>query len=351
MLKASSPPDIRRRSRRSCRMNIPKPRLVKRIRELLLQRQVGAETAELCATVIAESTADGVISHGIARLPRLLEQIDAGEVDPSAAPVLLEAPAFPGVERYDGRGGIGIVNAAFATDRAVALAAKNGIGMVTMRNTSHWLRASTYGWRAVDSGCALICWTNTTANMPAWGSDRPVIGNNPLVIAVPGTGDEDSLVVDMAMSQFSWGRIGETRRAGKQLEVAGGWNGDGELTRDPGEILDSGLALPAGYWKGSALSMVLDLFAAALSGGRASADIPPIETTNSQVFIAVRMGDGERSSLAAELKQLSERLDESRRDGFPAPRYPGQSSIARRRRSDEVGIEIPDELWNRIDGN
>jgi 3-dehydro-L-gulonate 2-dehydrogenase len=248
-------------------MTIARTELVERIRELLLQRQVRVDKADLCASIIAESTADGVISHGIARLPRLLDQIDAGDIDPAAEPVKLDAPSAPAMEGYDGHRGIGISNAAFAADRAMALAGESGIGMVALRNTSHWLRAGSYGWRAVRRGFALICWTNTTANMPAWGADRPVIGNNPMVIAVPGVDGDDSLVVDMAMSQYSWGRIGETRRAGGQLEVAGGWDRNGELTRNPDEISESGLALPAGYWKGSALSMVLDLFAAAASGG------------------------------------------------------------------------------------
>jgi 3-dehydro-L-gulonate 2-dehydrogenase len=330
-------------------MTIARTELVERIRELLLQRQVRVDKADLCASIIAESTADGVISHGIARLPRLLDQIDAGDIDPAAEPVKLDAPSAPAMEGYDGHRGIGISNAAFAADRAMALAGESGIGMVALRNTSHWLRAGSYGWRAVRRGFALICWTNTTANMPAWGADRPVIGNNPMVIAVPGVDGDDSLVVDMAMSQYSWGRIGETRRAGGQLEVAGGWDRNGELTRNPDEISESGLALPAGYWKGSALSMVLDLFAAAASGGQATADIPPRETNISQIFIAVRMGDRGRSALSAELGRLARSLENSRREGSPPPRYPGESSLARRRRSDEAGIEIPDDLWREIE--
>jgi 3-dehydro-L-gulonate 2-dehydrogenase len=86
-------------------MTIARTELVERIRELLLQRQVRVDKADLCASIIAESTADGVISHGIARLPRLLDQIDAGDIDPAAEPVKLDAPSAPAMEGYDGHRG------------------------------------------------------------------------------------------------------------------------------------------------------------------------------------------------------------------------------------------------------
>ena len=56
-----------------------------------------------------------------------------------------------------------------AMERAITMAAENGLGSVAMNNTNHWMRAGNYGWQAVESGCIGICFTNTIPNMPAWG--------------------------------------------------------------------------------------------------------------------------------------------------------------------------------------
>ena len=89
-------------------------------------------------------------------------------------------------------------------ERAIALGREHGMGCVALANTNHWMRGGTYGWQAVDAGAIGICWTNTMANLPAWGAAEPRVGNNPLVIAVPHA--RGPVVLDMAMSQFSSGR-------------------------------------------------------------------------------------------------------------------------------------------------
>src|SRR5207245_1614278 len=113
------------------------------------------------------------------------------------------------LERWDGRRGAGMLNAARATDRAVTLARTHGVGVVALGNTNHWMRGGGYGWRAADAGVVLLCWTNTLPNLPPWvpnGSAPPRLGNNPLVVAVPRA-DGRHVVLDMAMSQFSFGAL------------------------------------------------------------------------------------------------------------------------------------------------
>ena len=59
------------------------------------------------------------------------------------------------------------------------------MGAIALANTNHWMRGGTYGWQAAEAGLFGICWTNTLANLPAWGTASPVLGNNPLVIGIP----------------------------------------------------------------------------------------------------------------------------------------------------------------------
>ena len=172
-------------------------------------------------------------------------------------------------------------------DGAIALARAHGIGCVALSNTNHWMRGGTYGWQAADAGVIGVCWTNTMPNLPPWGADTPRIGNNPLVIAVPRP--EGHVVLDMAMSQFSYGALASYRLRGEQLPVPGGFDRDGALTRDPAAIEASRRPLPIGFWKGSGLALMLDMVAALLAGGRATHEIPQVpeqETGLSQVFLA-----------------------------------------------------------------
>src|SRR5439155_9467429 len=191
-------------------------------------------------------------------------------------------------ERWDGRRGAGNLNAHQSMARAIALAREHGIGCVALANTNHWMRGGNYGWQAAEAGAIGICWTNTLPNLPPWGARDPRVGNNPLVIAVPRPAGH--VVLDMALSQFSYGALASYRMRGEPLPVAGGFDVQGQLTCDPAAIEASRRPLPIGFWKGSGLSIVLDLVAALLSGGRATHQVstdPEQETGLSQMFIAI----------------------------------------------------------------
>ena len=169
-------------------------------------------------------------SHGLNRFPRFVRQIKAGVVRPDAEPVC--AARFGPWEQWDGQLGPGNLNATAATDRAIALAKEHGLGLVALRNTNHWMRGGTYGWQAVGAGVAFIGWTNTTPNMPPWGTLTSKLGNTPVIIAIP-RGDEP-VVLDVAMSQFSYGKMETLQLRGEQLPMPGGYDEAGHLTTDPG---------------------------------------------------------------------------------------------------------------------
>lgn len=187
------------------------------------------DRAELCARLFADTDRDGVRTHGVNRFPRFVRMIRSGVVDVRARPLrVVSRGAF---ERWDGRGGPGNLNAHDSMARALELSREHGLGCVALGNTNHWMRGGSYGWQAAEAGAVGVCWTNTMPNMPPWGASEPRIGNNPLVIAVPRAGGH--VVLDMAMSQFSYGALSSYRERGEQLPFAGGFDSDGHLTRDP----------------------------------------------------------------------------------------------------------------------
>src|SRR5215468_5852796 len=171
--------------------------------------------AELCARLFAETTCDGIYSHGLNRFPRFEAMVKNGSIDVRATPTLVTS--FGSIERWNGNRGVGNLNAYDSMQRATALARKNGIGLVGLANTNHWMRGGAFGWQAANNGFFAMCWSNTLANLPAWGAITPTLGNNPLVLAIPRTGGH--IVLDMAMSQFSYGALASYRKRGEPLPV------------------------------------------------------------------------------------------------------------------------------------
>jgi 3-dehydro-L-gulonate 2-dehydrogenase len=311
--------------------------------EILLKYGFPQNQAAAIAKVFAETSIDGVFSHGINRFPRFIGDVKNGTVLPGIEPELKQG--FNALEQWNGLQGAGISNALFCTDRCMELASTYGIGCVGLQNTNHWMRGGSYGWRAAEKGKLFLGWTNTMPNMPPWGGSSPALGNNPFVLAIPR--EEGHLVLDMAMSQYSYGKLEWHMRSGTDLPEYGGYNLNKELTKNPGEILESKQILPTGLWKGSALALVLDLAAAIISGGNTTENIAKLtaETALSQVFIAVdidrHMNHEQRVCLVEETLAYLEGLNEELR-------YPGQRSQKDRLRHMEKGVDIPDELWKEI---
>ena len=307
------------------------------------------ERAQTCARLFTETTCDGVYTHGINRFPRFVATVRNGAVDVEAQPQVVSH--FGAMERWDGQCGPGNLNALAAMERAMELSREHGLGCVALGNTNHWMRGGTYGWQAAEAGLIGICWTNTLPNLPPWGGMEPCIGNNPLVIAVPR--EKGHVVLDMAMSQFSYGALESYRNRGEMLPMEGGFDVEGNLTRDPAAIEKSQRALPVGYWKGSGLSIVLDMIAAMTSLGLATHQLaadPLRETGLSQVFVAMNpdaLGPAPTGSHIADEVVASLHRCKPAKAGS-AVRYPGEQTLRMRAENQRLGLPIDPTVWAQI---
>jgi 3-dehydro-L-gulonate 2-dehydrogenase len=326
-------------------LRIPFDEVTAALAAILVRYGFEPHRASLSARLFAESTRDGVYSHGLERFPRLLAMIRNGSVDVQATP--RRTQELGAVERWDGLRGPGNLNAWASMERAIELSRHHGIGCVALANTNHWMRGGTYGWQAADAGAIGICWTNTLANLPPWGASVAAVGNNPLIIAVPRPAGH--VILDMAMSQFSYGALTSYQQKGQLLPVDGGFDADGKLTRDPAAIEASQRPLPIGYWKGSGLAMMLDMVAALLSGGLATHQIPsdPMrESRLSQVFIAVDLA---RLQSAQESARTADAVVDSVLGSNPgAVRYPGEQVLRTRAENLALGLPVREELWAEL---
>jgi 3-dehydro-L-gulonate 2-dehydrogenase len=327
---------------------VPYDQLHATMRDVLRRQDMEPDRADQCARLFADASRDGVASHGVNRFPRFVAMIGNGMIDVHARPERVSARG--GMERWDGKRGPGNLNAWICMERAIELAREHGIGAVGLGNSNHWMRGGNYGWQAADAGMIGICWSNTLPNVPAWGTTVPLIGNNPLIIAVPRA--DGHVVLDMAMSQFSYGALGTHRMRGLELPVAGGYDERGELTRDPAAIERTQRLLPIGFWKGSGLAILLDMVAAVLSGGKATHDfstVPEQESGQSQVFLVL---DAASIGAAGESESIADRIVSALHEGAAAAgeqtRYPGERTLETRHTSLTDGVFVDESVWQQV---
>jgi 3-dehydro-L-gulonate 2-dehydrogenase len=315
---------------------------------ILLKHQFEKERADACAEIFTTNSIDGVYTHGVNRFFLFTKLIRKGFLFPNSDPELVHASNS--LEQWDGKLGPGVLNAVKATDRALQLAKKNGIGCVALANTNHWMRGGYYGWQAAKNNFVFIGWTNTIANMPAWGATDARLGNNPLVIAVPFKGE--AIVMDMAMSQFSYGSLELAKMKNEELPVYGGFNQNSEITKNPSEILESKRVMPVGYWKGAGLSLLLDILSVVLSGGRSTKEITDdkIERGLSQVFIAIDLQQVKNySGIESCINNIISDYKQSVAEDDKAIVYPGERVLRDRERNLRDGIPVMKKVWDEIE--
>ena len=327
---------------------VPYEVMVNEFERVLTKYGFEPKDAKASAELFAQNSMAGVYSHGLNRFPRVVEYLKKGEIDPKVKTEKIMG--FGAFERWDGHRGFGPLNAKLAMDRAVELAKEFGMGIVALGNNNHWMRGGSYGWQAAEKGYIGICWTNSIAVMPPWGAKECRIGTNPLIVAIPST---PITMVAMSMSMFSYGMLEVNRLAGRQLPVDGGFDDEGNLTKEPGVIEKNRRILPMGYWKGSGMSIVLDMIATLLSDGASVAEVTQDNSDEygiSQIFIAIEVDkliDGPTRD--AKLQRIMDYVTSAERaDENQAIRLPGHeftTLLAENRRN---GITVDDSVWAKI---
>ena len=315
-----------------------------------LERFLNAQDAKRFAEIFAGNSLDGVYSHGMNRYPRYLSDMESGLCDAKVTQAE-RVSGLGGLEVWDAHFGVGPLIAQQMAERAIELARTHGIACVALRNNSHWLRAGRYGLMMADAGMMGLCMTNTCMNLVAYGAKEPSTGNNPITIAIPRRAG--SLVMDMAVSQYAFGKLEIMAQEGGMLDTPCGYDTDGNLTNDPQKIVESGLMTPMALWKGSALSIMIDLMVSMLSLGRTSLTIgTPAdgEKGMSQMFVCMNPAaviDMDKAEAQME-KTIAFLNSLEPKDGVHGVHAPGENLERTRARNRERGIPVTEDTWQKI---
>ncbi len=233
--------------------------------------------ARVCAEVLIASDKRGIASHGIGRLkPIYYDRIRQGIQKPVTNFEIVREGMTTAV--VDGHDGMGQVIAKRAMGMAIDKARKYGMGMVAVRNSTHYGIAGYYAMMAADAGMIGITGTNARPSIaPTFGVEN-MLGTNPLTFAMP-TDEDFPFVLDCATSITQRGKIEVYARLGKTLPE--GWviGEDGEPKTDAKQVLIDlvkgtaalvplgGIGEEMGGYKGYGYATVVEILSAALQGG------------------------------------------------------------------------------------
>ena len=299
------------------------------------------EHARQVADHLVESALCG---HEFSSLPRVLAivgELRAKTAVPTPIEVVREDGAFAHI---DGGDNIGYVVSLHAVDKAVEIARRQGVAVVTAANTWFSGRCAYYVERAARHGLIALHTTNTTARVAPFGGADRIMGTNPFAIAFPC--EPDPVVIDIGTSAITWGDVVLAQTKGEPLPCAVAVDPAGHMTRDPQAALD-GAFMPWGGQRGSALSLAVQLL------GILAGSAPVIhDTAGYGLFFVVIDPEriAPRGSFQAQVAELRRTVTASRALASNARvQMPGDGSQSRRRQALRDGfITIDDKVHARL---
>lgn len=234
---------------------------VKFVRGILLGNGVPPANAEIVAQCLVAADLRGVDSHGINRIPSYMARIREGVLDGKVSPEVRQIT--PVVAQVDGHNGFGFLAAHHGMAAAIEMAKSFGIGMVSVKHSNHFGMSAWIVQQALNSEMMSLVFTNSSPALPAWGGKSKLLGVSPIACGAPG--GKHPFILDMAPSVAARGKIYKAKRRGEKIPPDWALDAEGRPTDDPAAAL-SGVMLPMGGPKGSALSIMMDVFSGVLSG-------------------------------------------------------------------------------------
>ncbi len=237
--------------------------LVTLLKAIFIRHGASPDVASVLADNCARAEQDGAHSHGVFRIPGYVSTLDSGWVNGQAVPVVEDVAS--GFVRVDAANGFAQPALAAARPLLVAKARSAGIAVLAIRNSHHFAALWPDVEPFAEEGLVALSVVNSMTCVVPHGADRPLFGTDPIAFAAPRA-DGPPIVFDLATSAIAHGDVQIAARKGERVPPGTGVDSLGQPTQDPKAILEGGALLPFGGHKGSALSMMVELLAAALTG-------------------------------------------------------------------------------------
>ncbi|MDQ3214576.1 MAG: Ldh family oxidoreductase [Pseudomonadota bacterium] len=239
---------------------------LKRLKSLAEQALVcaGADVAMASSTADALVAADaqGLSSHGVARLMQYATHLRNGRADGRAIPRVVREKGATCL--IDANGGLAFLACSRAVTEAIERARSAGIGFAAVTNSHHFGVAAYHLEEVARNAMVGLAFSNSPAAMPAWGGMRAVFGTNPIAAAFPRA-DAPPLMIDLSLSEAARGKVMIASQQGKPIPLGWALDREGRPTTDAKAALE-GVMLPAGGVKGAMLALIVELLCVSLTG-------------------------------------------------------------------------------------
>ena len=317
--------------------------------EALEKSGVRRKDAEVTADALVTTDSWGVHTHGCGLLPGYVKRLRAGGLRADASPrVVAEDKAWALV---DGGSGLGQVASTFAVHLAVEKARSAGLCYVGVRNNCHYGAAGYYAWLAAQENMLAVAMANDTPSVAAPGSRGAITGSNPFAYAVPA-GDRDPILLDIAISTVSGGKVYKAHRMGKP--IPDGWlvGPEGLPTTDPEGFPHSKALTPMAGYKGYGLALLIETLSAAVTGAAVTwqvknwiFDDPSQPTGHGAAFLVFNIASlGPIEDFFQRIGALVDEIHQSPTADGQRILLPGEMEWERRRQALSEGLTLPSDL-------
>ena len=239
---------------------------IEHLRELtataLTRAGAGPDMAASTARSLVAAEAQGLASHGLARVSQYAAHLRNGRVNGDAKPKVVSERAAACL--IDAEEGLAFPACDLAIREAIERARKCGVAFAGITRSHHFGVAALHLEAVAAAGMVGLAFGNSPAAMPAWGGKRALFGTNPVAAVFPRR-DGGPITIDLALSEVARGKLMVAARDGKSIPTGWALDRNGEPTTDPKAGLE-GMMCPAGGVKGAMLAMMVELLCCSLTG-------------------------------------------------------------------------------------
>jgi ureidoglycolate dehydrogenase (NAD+) len=302
--------------------------------------------AALWAETLVWANLRGVDSHGVMRIPRYLELIEAGDIRPGAEMRLLKAAGA--IALLDAARAPGPVAMRRAMDEAIGAARRVHVGWCVARDITHAGAVGHFALRAAEQGMVGLVMTASVPLMAWPGSRGAVVSTNPIAIAIPAH-RRAPLLLDLATATAALGKIMNARKAGTPILPDWGIDAEGRPTTDPAAVAT--LQPMAGY-KGAGLSLMIECLASLAAANPVLAPVLRGERSLGMNGVAIALdvaAFGDIEAFADSVDDLAATIAaQPRAEGVPALSLPGERGDAVLARRMAEGVPLPPAIWAQL---
>ncbi len=323
---------------------------LREVEELAYRALAGAgarpPAARALARAVAAAERDGIRSHGLLYVPTYCDHLRCGKVDGDAVP-RLETPR-PGSLRVDAGCGFAHPAIDLGFETLVPRARAQGVAGLAIHNSYNCGVLGYHTERLAEAGLVGLGFTNAPASIAPPGGKTPVIGTNPVSLAVPDGAGGTAFVIDQSASVVAKSEVMLRAREGAEIPEHWALDAEGRPTRDPQQALAGSMA-PAGGYKGFGTGLLVETLAAALSGAVLGKDASPFSGTaggpprTGQFFLAIDPEAFSEGGFASRIAGLCEAI--AAQEGA---RLPGSGRQGRRAATLADGVPVDGGLHARI---